>query len=274
MTSAPAPTAPGPALLDVAGLTRDFGGVRAVDDVSFAVHQGDVLGLIGPNGAGKTTVINVVTGYFAPSAGVVRLEGVDTRGMPTHRLAAAGLARTFQHLRLFEGTTVLENVLIGSQLTFEDRRWNLWFERRRQERLHRAHALELLERVGLADHANDSVSGLPYGMRRRVEIARALATRPRLLLLDEPTAGMTRRESDDIGSFVTELNGAGLTIVLVDHNVRLVSNVCHRVAIMDWGRIVMEGTPEQAWADERVKEAYLGSRTEDRGRRASGAGAG
>jgi len=249
------------ALLEVSGLAKTFGGVTAVHDVTFALDAGEVLGLIGPNGAGKTTVVNLVTSYFPPSAGEVRFDGAPTAGRP-HRLAARGLARTFQNLRLFEGTSVVENVLIGRHLAYRDRRWQLWGRRRSEERAQREAAMELLERVGLTAHATDDVSGLPYGLRRRVEIARALAVEPRLLLLDEPTAGMTRKESDEIGALIVELNAGGLSVLLVDHNVRLVSDVCQRVAVMEWGTILMEGTPAEAWADPRVKEAYLGVRSE------------
>src|SRR4051794_15755745 len=222
-------------LLEVAGLSKRFGGVAAVDQVNFTISEGEVFGLIGPNGAGKTTVVNLITGYFPPSAGTVFFDGKATIGVPPHRLAARGLARTFQNLALFEATTVLENVLIGRHLAFKDKRWNIWFKRRSQERTQRAAALDLLRQVGLVDYAKEDVSALPYGLRRRVEVARALAVSPRLLLLDEPTAGMTRKESDDIGALIREVNSSGVTVLLVDHNVRLVSEVCHRVAVMDWG---------------------------------------
>jgi branched-chain amino acid transport system ATP-binding protein len=247
-------------LLEVTGLGKRFGGVAAVDQVNFTIDEGEVFGLIGPNGAGKTTVVNLITGYFPPSAGTVLFDGKATIGVPPHRLAARGLARTFQNLALFEATTVLENVLIGRHLAFTDKRWNFWFKRRKQERIQRAAALDLLGQVGLVDYAKEDVSGLPYGLRRRVEVARALAVGPRLLLLDEPTAGMTRKESDDIGALIREVNASGVTVLLVDHNVRLVSEVCDRVAVMDWGTIITEGEPEQVWADSRVQEAYLGVR--------------
>jgi branched-chain amino acid transport system ATP-binding protein len=260
------------ALLEVEGLGKRFGGVDACHDVDLQINEGEVLGLIGPNGAGKTTVVNLVTGYFAPTTGAVRFDGKSTVGAPPHRLAARGLARTFQNLALFEGVTVLENVLIGRHLKFTDRRWNLFVKRHKQEKVQRDAARELLAQVGLQEYENEDVAGLPYGLRRRVEVARALALEPRLLLLDEPTAGMTRKESDDIGALIQSVNQTGVTVLLVDHNVRLVSEVCHRVAVMDWGTVVTEGSPEVVWADPKVQKAYLGVRESPKTHEGNGTG--
>jgi branched-chain amino acid transport system ATP-binding protein len=259
------------ALLEVRDLDKRFGGVHAVRGASFVVAEGEVFGLIGPNGAGKTTVVNLVTSYVPPTSGSVLFAGAPTTGVARHRLAARGLARTFQNLQLFEGVTVLGNVLIGRHRMFTDKRWQLWRARRQQEREHLDAARRLLDRLGLSEVADTDVGGLPYGMRRRVEVARALATEPKLLLLDEPTAGMTRRESDDIGALIKAINASGVTVLLVDHNVRLVSEVCDRVAVMDWGEVIAEGPPEQVWADARVREAYLGVDRPPRGERAGAA---
>ncbi|MGE3329210.1 MAG: ABC transporter ATP-binding protein [Acidimicrobiia bacterium] len=240
-------------------VSKTFGGVRAVVDATFTIDNGDVFGLIGPNGAGKTTVVNLITGYFAPTTGTIEFEDRSVIGEAPFRLASRGLSRTFQNLQLFDGESVLDNVLIGRHLSFTGRRWQMWSKRRTEERAQHRAAFELLERLGLVDLAHEDVGELPYGVRRRVEIARALAVEPTMLLLDEPTAGMTRKESDEIGELIRSVNAEGVTVLLVDHNVRLVSNVCDRVAVMDWGAVIVEGTPAEIWDDQRVKDAYLGS---------------
>jgi branched-chain amino acid transport system ATP-binding protein len=246
-------------LLTVDHVARHFGGVVAVEDAAFSIEAGTVFGLIGPNGAGKTTVVNLITGYFTPTRGEISFDGQNVRGVAPYKLARRHLARTFQNLQLFEGVTVLDNVLIGRHLSFTDKRWQLLRKRHRNEKAQRAKAMELLEQLDLASLADADASALPYGVRRRVEIARALAVEPKMLLLDEPTAGMTRKESDDIGELIKTVNAAGVTVLLVDHNVRLVTDVCHRVAVMDWGVTIFEGTPREVWANQEVRDAYLGS---------------
>lgn len=245
-------------LLTLENVKKNFGGVQAVTNATMHVDEGEIFGLIGPNGAGKTTTVNLITGYFEPTSGTIELAGESVTGVRPHRLAARRLARTFQNLQLFDGVSVLDNVLIGRHLSFQGRRWQLWSTRRREEREQQRRAFELLDQLDLVELADDDVTDLPYGIRRRVEIARALAVEPRLLLLDEPTAGMTRKESDEIGELIKRVNGLGVTIFLVEHNVRLVTEVCHRVAVLDWGAVVVEGTPHEVWQDQRVKEAYLG----------------
>jgi branched-chain amino acid transport system ATP-binding protein len=246
-------------ILSVEHISRRFGGVVAVSDATFEVERGVVFGLIGPNGAGKTTVVNLVTGYFPPTSGTIAFDSQPVTKTAPYKLAGRGLARTFQNLQLFEGVTVLDNVLIGRHLSFKGKHWQLFVKRHREEKEQRAAAYELLERLRLAPLAHADVSSLPYGMRRRVEIARALAVEPHLLLLDEPTAGMTRKESDDIGALIRSVNEHGVTVLLVDHNVRLVTEVCDRVAVMDRGVTIVEGSPGEVWDDARVKEAYLGT---------------
>jgi branched-chain amino acid transport system ATP-binding protein len=246
-------------LLEVREVCRSFEGVRAVQEVTFELPSGRVFGLIGPNGAGKTTLVNLITAYLPVDRGTITLRGQPVNGLKPHRLARLGVARTYQNLRLFDEATVLDNVLIGRHKAFTGRPWQMWRRRRREEREQAAAARRLLDRVGLGHLADTDVAGLSYGLRRRVEVARALATDPILLLLDEPTAGMTRVESDEIGTLIRSLNDEGVTIVLVEHNVRLVSAVCDEVAVLDWGRLIARGTPDAVWADEAVRTAYLGA---------------
>jgi len=246
------------AMLELSGVSKHFGGMKAVNDVSFSVEEGAIYGLIGPNGAGKTTVVNLISGYLKPTAGRITLSGSDLAGLRPHRLAAAGIARTYQNLKLFDESTVLENVLIGRHLSFKGRRWQLGRVRRREEVEQHEVARRLIDRVGLTSVIDVDVAELSYGMRRRVEIARAMATEPRLLLLDEPTAGMNRAESDDIGRLIQMINDEGVTVLLVDHNVRLVTEVCHQVVVLDWGSVLTKAGPHEVWQDERVKTAYLG----------------
>jgi branched-chain amino acid transport system ATP-binding protein len=246
-------------LLEVRDVSRSFEGVRAVRDVSFDVSPGRVFGLIGPNGAGKTTLVNLITAYLPVDHGSITLSGESVNGLKPHRLARLGVARTYQNLRLFDEATVLDNVLIGRHKAFTVRPWQMWRRRRAEEREQAEAARSLLGRVGLEHLADADVAGLSYGLRRRVEVARALATDPILLLLDEPTAGMTRGESDQIGTLIRNLNDEGVTVVLVEHNVRLVTAVCDEVAVLDWGRLIARGTPDAVWADEAVRSAYLGA---------------
>ncbi len=247
-------------VLALDSVSKAFGAVRAVDDVGFAVEAGSVFGLIGPNGAGKTTLVNLVTAYLRPDRGRIVFRDRSIVGASPHRLARRGVARTYQNLRLFEDSSVLENILIGRHLSFGGHPWQLLSRRHGEERQERRAAAELAERLGLGAVLGDDVSGLSYGLRRRVEIARALATEPRLLLLDEPTAGMTRSESDDIGVLVRHLCDQEMTVLLVEHNVRLVSAVCDRVAVLDWGRLIALDTPERIWSNPQVRGAYLGTR--------------
>jgi ABC-type branched-subunit amino acid transport system ATPase component len=233
--------------------------MRAVNDVSFGVAEGEIYGLIGPNGAGKTTVVNLISGYLTPTAGRISVAGTDVVNVRPHRLAAAGIARTYQNLQLFDESTVLENVLIGRHLSFRGRRWQMGRVRRREEAEQHEVARRLIERVGLTDVIDVEVTELSYGMRRRVEIARAMAIEPRLLLLDEPTAGMTRTESDEIGELIRAVNAEGVTVLLIDHNVRLVTAICHQVIVLDWGKVLTVAGPTEVWQDERVKTAYLGT---------------
>lgn len=235
-------------LLEVAGVTVRFGGNLALDEVGLQVEAGTVTGLIGPNGAGKTTTFNVITGLQPVSAGRVVLDGTDITGLRPFRRARAGIARTFQRLESFGSMTVRENVLVAAEL-----------RRDRDGAAPGALTDALLERLALGDVADERTDGLPTGRARLVEIARALATRPKLLLLDEPASGLSDAEGDELAMLLTELADGGLGILLVEHDVPLVMRVCERIFVLDFGAVLASGTAAEIQADARVQEAYLGA---------------
>jgi ABC-type branched-subunit amino acid transport system ATPase component len=249
-------------LLRLEGVERAFGGVRAVDGASLAVAPGEVHGLIGPNGAGKTTVINLVSGLLAPTAGSIALQGRAIEGLAPHRIAALGVARTFQNIRLFPDLSARDNVLVGQHLRRSPSlaaRLLLLPSARAEERQARERAAALLERVGLSDRVREKARNLSYGEQRRVEIARALASEPRLLLLDEPTAGMNPVEVQAMAELIRRVAAEGHSVLLVEHNVRLVMGACDRITVLNFGRVIAEGKPAEVAADPAVIAAYLGS---------------
>jgi branched-chain amino acid transport system ATP-binding protein len=249
-------------LLAVDDLSKAFGGVRAIDGVSFTIGRGAVHSIIGPNGAGKTTLLNLLTGLVEPDRGHIRLEGRELAGLPAHRFAAVGIGRTFQNLQVFFNMTALENVMTGRHLLERDALWATLVRAPslvRSEAATRERAHELLAHVGLADWADEMADAMPYGALKRLEIARALAAEPRLLLLDEPAAGLNATEAHDIDALIKQLAAEGTTVVLVEHNMKLVMGVSDHLLVLDQGRKLAEGTPQQIRDNAAVVEAYLGA---------------
>ena len=279
-------------LLEVDHVTLRFGGVVALNDVDFQIRKGEILGLIGPNGAGKTTCFNAMTGVYKPTEGEIRFDGQQISGLKPHRITAMGIARTFQNIRLFPEMTALENVQVGADARHKTSvlgaLFKLWprvrmeerdlplnrFKRAfsttfgvsrhyAEERAGRRVAMELLRFVGVADRSNELAKNLPYGYQRRLEIARALATEPKLLCLDEPAAGFTPAEKEDLMGLIRKIRDRGLTVLLIEHDMRLVMGVTDRIVVLEFGRKIAEGSPAEIRDNPAVIAAYLGVDEDD-----------
>lgn len=250
------------ALLKVKEITKVFGGLVAVEDVSFEVNAGEIVSIIGPNGAGKTTIFNMLTGVYKVNKGSIEFEGREIQNRAPREIVKAGMARTFQNIRLFSNMRVIENVLVGDHINIHYSFFDLLFRTkkfRRAEKEAAQKAVDLLESLELGEEINNYAKNLPYGMQRKLEIARAIATNAKLIILDEPAAGMNPQESEELMNFILKLRGSGHTILLIEHDMSVVMNISDRIYVIDHGRQIAEGLPAEIARDEQVIRAYLGS---------------
>jgi branched-chain amino acid transport system ATP-binding protein len=247
--------------LEIDQLTMQFGGLVAVNNVSISIEKDEIHGLIGPNGSGKTTIFNVLSGYYKPTGGRISFEGKKISGLPAHQITGAGFARTFQNMRLFSSMTVLDNVLVGMGHHAKTGLWEAIFNPvavQREEKEFIDKAMKLLDLLDVANFANERAISLPYGHQRRVEIARALATNPKIILLDEPAAGLNETETQNLRETLMKIRDSGVTIFLVEHDMKLVMGICELITVLDYGKKIAEGPGDAISKDSVVVEAYLG----------------
>ena len=264
---APDPVSTGASILTAEHVSLRFGGVRALTDVSFEVRRGEVFSIIGPNGAGKTSMVNCVSGRYRPTEGRIHFDGADITRVPTRRRAAVGIGRTFQNLALFGHMTVLDNIMVGRHHLLKHGFWTgmpYWLGGAQQEEVrHRREVEEIIDFLEI-QHVRKATAGtLSYGLRKRVELARAVALKPKLILLDEPMAGMNLEEKEDMARFILDLNEEwGMTVLMIEHDMGVVMDISHRVMVLDFGRKIADGTPEAVLVDPHVRRAYLGEADE------------
>ena len=270
LASSSEPPVDGPVVLSCQGIERSFGGLRALKGVSLELNRGEILGLVGPNGSGKTTLVNVITGFYPPQSGTVTLFGEDITAVAPHRIAKRGVARTFQNLALFKGMSVLDNILIGRHVHMRPSAlaaFFYWWWAEREELANRLVVEEVIEFMQLQDIRDEPVEVIPLGLQKRVELARALVSEPRLLILDEPMAGMNQEEKEYIARFILDAREArGVTILIIEHHMDVVTAICDRAVVLSYGEIIAAGPPQQAIAHPNVVSAYLGERAAKRQR--------
>lgn len=249
-------------ILELNNISKNFGGIEAIKKTSFGINEGEIFGLIGPNGAGKTTMFNIITGAYAPSSGEVKLDHKNLSNIKPHKIVELGIARTFQNIRLFNSLSVLDNVLIGlnNSIKYNFLESILHLGRfKKSEQNAKKKAMDLLSELGISKFANLKSANLSYGQQRKVEIARALATNPKILLLDEPVAGMNPNETDELAELIFNLRDKnGISILLIEHDMKFVNRLCDRVLVLDYGKVIFEGPPSEAVKNKDVITAYLG----------------
>lgn len=246
-------------------ISKHFGGLKAIDNVSFSVEKGELVGLIGPNGAGKTTLFNVCTGFYKPTSGRILFDGQDISAQPTNKVAGLGMARTFQNIKLFRDMNVLENVKLGFHSHLHTNPFDALLHTKRYKRDEEFAAekgMELLKKVGIDEYVHMNAGNLPYGVQRKLEIARALALNPKILLLDEPAAGMNPNETMELSQLIRQLNDEGLTVLLIEHDMKFVMELCSKLVVINFGQKICEGDPITVTSNPEVKRAYLGERKE------------